>query len=78
MKDTSWMKHGNCLDLPTDPFFPELGGTGVPAKSVCRGCSVKAECLEFAMTSPIEKHGIWGGLTARERSRARVEARRTA
>ncbi len=36
------------------------------AKEVCRGCAVRAECLEESLSSQ-ERFGIWGGLTERER-----------
>jgi WhiB family redox-sensing transcriptional regulator len=42
------------------------------AKSVCRLCEVRDECLEYADTIG-DYNGIWGGLTARERGRKRDE-----
>jgi WhiB family redox-sensing transcriptional regulator len=36
------------------------------AKSICAGCAVQPECLDYAM-SIRELHGIWGGLTEAER-----------
>ncbi|TWE09371.1 WhiB family transcriptional regulator [Rudaeicoccus suwonensis] len=36
------------------------------AKSICRRCTVVAECLADALDSRIE-HGVWGGMTERER-----------
>lgn len=38
------------------------------AKAVCRRCPVARPCLEHALAVP-ERHGIWGMLTAKERSR---------
>lgn len=42
------------------------------AKSVCRRCPVRVECLEYA-DAVGDFNGIWGGLTARERGRKRDE-----
>jgi len=36
------------------------------AKQICSGCSVRAQCLRFALAYA-EPHGIWGGLTPQER-----------
>lgn len=36
------------------------------AKEICQECPVMEQCLSYAI-SIREQHGIWGGLTARER-----------
>lgn len=36
------------------------------AKSICAGCSVRKDCLEYALRIR-EPHGIWGGLNEAER-----------
>ena len=36
------------------------------AKAVCARCSVRAECLDYAVAAG-EKYGIWGGLNPQER-----------
>jgi WhiB family redox-sensing transcriptional regulator len=36
------------------------------AKSICKGCPVKDECLDHALRTD-EPHGIWGGLNELER-----------
>lgn len=36
------------------------------AKSICQSCPVRQECLDYALSEEIW-HGIWGGLTERER-----------
>jgi WhiB family transcriptional regulator, redox-sensing transcriptional regulator len=36
------------------------------AKSICAGCPVRVECLEYAIRTR-EPHGIWGGLNELER-----------
>jgi WhiB family transcriptional regulator, redox-sensing transcriptional regulator len=51
-------------------FFPERGASTKEAKSVCHGCEVRPECLEYALRHG-EKFGIWGGMSERERRRLR-------
>jgi WhiB family redox-sensing transcriptional regulator len=68
--DNGWQDHANCLGVDPDLFFPERGASTREAKEVCRGCVVRAECLEFALQNG-EKFGIWGGLSERERRRIR-------
>ena len=36
------------------------------AKAICADCSVRRECLDYAL-SIREPHGIWGGLNEAER-----------
>jgi hypothetical protein len=38
------------------------------AKAICAGCSVRAECLAYALATR-QARGVWGGLTPRERRR---------
>lgn len=65
-----WQTRANCLGVDPDLFFPERGASTREAKSVCAGCEVKPECLEYALSNG-EKFGIWGGLSERERRRLR-------
>jgi WhiB family redox-sensing transcriptional regulator len=60
--------HSKALCAQTDPeaFFPIIGGTARPAKQVCAACPVRQECLEWALEVG-DAHGIYGGLTAKER-----------
>jgi WhiB family redox-sensing transcriptional regulator len=74
--ERSWQDYGNCLGVDPDLFFPERGASTKEAKAVCRGCVVREDCLEHALTNS-EKFGIWGGMSARERRRIR-RARRVA
>jgi WhiB family redox-sensing transcriptional regulator len=52
-------------------FFPERGQSIEPARAVCHRCAVSEECLGYALDRKI-KHGVWGGLSERERRRIRV------
>jgi WhiB family redox-sensing transcriptional regulator len=69
-----WMASANCAGMDPNDFFPERGDYyGLrAAKAVCAGCEVRAECLEYALDSPIEKFGIWGGVGDMDRRRMRV------
>ena len=69
-EDNDWMDRGNCLGVDPDLFFPGRGEDQGPAKGVCRGCDVREECLEYALSNG-EKWGIWGGKSERERRRIR-------
>ncbi len=70
--DLSWQDLANCRGADPDLFFPERGASTRTAKSICRECSVRVECLEFAIAGS-EKFGIWGGMSERERRRVRRE-----
>lgn len=65
-----WQSRGNCLGVDPDLFFPERGASCEPAKAICRACEVRAECLEYALVH-VEKWGVWGGKSERERRRIR-------
>jgi WhiB family redox-sensing transcriptional regulator len=76
--ERSWHDQANCLGVDPDLFFPERGASTREAKEVCRGCVVREDCLEYALSNG-EKFGIWGGMSERERRRlrrARALARR--
>ena len=51
-----------------DPFHPA-------ALEACAACTVRAECLEYALTAPWARWGLWGGTGPRER-RAILRRRR--
>ena len=75
-----WWDYANCLGVDPDLFFPERGASTREAKDVCRGCVVREDCLEYALSHG-EKFGIWGGMSERERRRLRRQralARRVA
>lgn len=67
--ETGWMDDALCLGMDPELFFPMRGESTRHAKNVCKECPVRIECLNYANTSPYEKHGIWGGLSERERRR---------
>ena len=67
-KPPEWTAGGLCAQVDPELFFPELGGSTREAKAVCAGCEVRAECLAHALAHH-ERHGVWGGLSERERRR---------
>ncbi|MDO5024978.1 MAG: WhiB family transcriptional regulator [Trueperella sp.] len=64
----SWMEDALCAQTDPDIFYPEKGGSTAPATSICKNCSVRAECLEYAVSNDI-RHGIWGGMSDNDRKR---------
>ena len=68
-----WRDRSACLDEDPELFFP-IGNTGPAilqieeAKQVCRRCEVREQCLQWALEAG-QDHGVWGGLTPRERDR---------
>lgn len=66
--DLSWMEDALCAQTDPDIFYPEKGGSTTPATSVCANCTVRSECLDYAVTNDI-RHGIWGGTSDNDRKR---------
>jgi WhiB family redox-sensing transcriptional regulator len=71
-----WQEGALCAQTDPDAFFPEKGGTTLPAKRVCAVCDVRADCLAYAFRTD-ERFGIWGGMSAFERHKARKAAEAT-
>lgn len=69
-----WMRDGACVGCDPDLFYPERGASTKQAKAVCRGCPVRERCLQYALDG-VEKFGIWGGTSERERRRMRRDIR---
>ena len=61
-----WRELAACRGADLDLFFPERGETAEPARRVCARCPVREPCLDYAVSNRII-HGVWGGLTERER-----------
>jgi len=65
-----WRDDALCATLSRDEvnrmFFPERGMSVQAAKDICAECSVRAQCLEYALRSPMLA-GIWGGTSQRQR-----------
>jgi WhiB family transcriptional regulator, redox-sensing transcriptional regulator len=60
-----------CYNNGVDPdaFFPyphRTNSENKMAKKICKDCPVINECLEYALENN-EVHGIWGGMSPKER-----------
>ncbi len=72
---TDWRESASCLDSDPNLFFP-VGSTGPAVKqiematSICTGCSVVDDCLQFALETNQES-GVWGGYSEEDRRRLR-------
>jgi WhiB family redox-sensing transcriptional regulator len=66
-----WRELAACRSADLEVFFPERGESAEPARQVCARCPVRQPCLDYAITNRIS-HGIWGGLTERERRAIRT------
>jgi WhiB family transcriptional regulator, redox-sensing transcriptional regulator len=68
-RDLSWKVHGHCSHprVPTWVFFSGRGDmtTLRAAQTVCAGCPVKRQCLEFALAT--NALGVWAGTTEQYR-----------
>ena len=71
-----WRELAACRGTDLNLFFPERGESAGPARRVCAACPVREPCLDYAVTNRIS-HGIWGGLTERERRALRSRWVRT-
>ncbi len=70
-----WITDAACLGMLDDDiwFQPGRGNVPVEALRICRGCPVRAECLDDALSSndPTRDDGVWGGTTPKLRSEIR-------
>ena len=69
----AWQADALCAQTDPEAFFPEKGGSTRDAKRICASCTVREDCLEFALEHD-ERFGIWGGLSERERRKLRRRA----
>jgi WhiB family redox-sensing transcriptional regulator len=61
-----WQTHAACRGMDARLFYPQRGESAVEAKAVCAICPVREDCLTDAIAH-LERHGIWGGKTERDR-----------
>jgi len=57
-----------CKGADTSVFFPVSETFAGEARSICAGCPVAEQCLEYAISTH-QPDGVWGGLTSIERHR---------
>lgn len=69
-----WQERAACLGAATEYFYPEdypaseYRTRARIARSYCLTCPVQLECLRAGESEP---HGIWGGMTPRQRQERR-------
>ena len=73
----SWMDLALCAEVDGDLWFPLKGSSNREAKAVCMQCPVRAQCLQYALDNEIV-HGIFGGLSDRQRRAIRVAGKEKA
>lgn len=71
MNEHKWRDNAACKNTDPNIFVPAEGrGSGVKAYKVartyCARCTVRQECLDYAIGLEIQ-YGMFGGLTPRER-----------
>jgi WhiB family transcriptional regulator, redox-sensing transcriptional regulator len=75
-----WLDRARCLGEDPELFFP-VGSTGAAleqvedAKAVCGRCTVRPECLQWALDTA-QDAGVWGGMSEDERRSIRRARRR--
>jgi WhiB family transcriptional regulator, redox-sensing transcriptional regulator len=74
----SFFAAAECKGMDPEIFNPAKGDvrTEHQARTVCRACPVKTDCLEWALTTN-QTHGIWGDTSEKQRRKLRRD-RRTA
>lgn len=71
--DPRWQDDAACKGADPGLFFPKRGDDTGPAKAICRGCPVREACADYALVT-VQRSGIWGGLSERERRALRGAA----
>lgn len=67
-----WLHRGACVGIDDPDLFFPVGENAPPAKeieaakSVCRSCPVRSECLSWALATH-QRYGVWGGMSEQER-----------
>lgn len=76
-ENLAWMDDANCRGLDTEEFFPPpFGRVTLATRRVCGACTVRSECLQYAIRN--HEKGYWGGIEEKNRNRLqRYRVRRT-
>ena len=65
-EESDWTDQARCRGLDPDQFFVRGASQSRKAVKVCQRCTVRSECLDYAVENQID-FGVWGGLTERQR-----------
>ncbi len=68
LDERPWAVFSACREADPGMFFASTRDDERAALVVCSTCTVKGDCLDFAVDSR-ERFGVWGGTTERERKR---------
>ncbi|MEA3511815.1 MAG: WhiB family transcriptional regulator [Actinomycetota bacterium] len=68
LDERAWAVFSACREADPAMFFARSRDEERAALVVCSACTVKGECLDFAIDSR-ERFGVWGGTTERERKK---------
>lgn len=69
----AWQADGSCFltgDIAMHKNYFDFDGNEDLARKLCADCVVREECLEYAISTN-QSAGIWGGLDAGERLKAK-------
>lgn len=66
--ELSWQQDASCQEVDPDIFFSDSEEIQYGAKTICSGCPVLYQCLEYSFVNK-EEYGIWGGLSKDERKK---------
>lgn len=69
-----WLAFAACAGASTELFYRPDGQASKEALRICGDCSVRIECLTFAMANN-EWSGVWGGMDAAGRRRLKTRRR---
>ena len=69
--DTTWMDKGACRGTPPNTMHPTDRDGERRAKAACATCTVRNDCLRYALDNH-EEYGVWGGTSEDERRALRV------
>ncbi|GAA1853871.1 hypothetical protein GCM10009836_37410 [Pseudonocardia ailaonensis] len=61
----NWRVAARCRTTDADALFVR-GAEQRQVRDFCGSCPVRTECLAYALDERVE-HGVWGGMTERER-----------
>ncbi len=63
-----WQERAACFGIDPDVFFPVSEEEAGPALAFCGVCTIRSECLAWALKNS-ERYGVWGGMTEQHRRR---------
>lgn len=61
--DNRWLDEAACRGLPPSVFYPDdftMWAEAAVVKDLCSMCPVRSQCVDAAVTSPMEEDGWWG------------------